>query len=252
MNMNLTQGETVFYKALPEVVHQRGTVISADGETIVLGVEAGQGIAAGKHLMLSWEEQQCFAEVVGRGDGVLTLRRIWSNGREYFRVDDVVPMVVRKVDDAGQLNVSRSIPFFDAGVLESEIPDPDVNPKLWQMLVNIHTMLGMVLERLDLETAGFLRSEKKRVNMSATGMRFQTRESYAVGDKLEIKMLLPARPPFGVLVYGEIIRVDDMGGGENDIALRFSDISDDLRDEIIQYSLMRQREIIRNSRKDRP
>lgn len=247
--MQLTPGEKVFYKALPEVVNQQGTVISADDETIVLGVEAGQGIAAGRHLMISWEEQQCFAEVVGQGEGVLTLRQIWSNGREYFRVDDVVPMVVRKVDENEQLNVSRSIPFFDAGVLEAESPDKDINPKLWQMLVNIHTLLGMVLERLDLETAGFLRSEKKRVNMSATGLRFQTRERYAVGDKLEIKMLLPARPPFGVLVYGSIIRVDDMGGGENEIALQFYDISDDLRDEIIQYSLMRQREIIRNSRK---
>ena len=232
--MNLTPGEKVFYKALPEVVNQQGTVISADDETIVLGVEAGQGIAAGKHLMISREEKQCFAEVVGQGKGVLTLRQIWSNTRESFRVDDVVPMVVRKVDENEPLNVSRSIPFFDAGVIESESPDEDVNPKLWQMLVNIHTMLGMVLERLDLETAGFLRSEKKRVNMSATGMRFQTKERYAAGDELEIKMLLPARPPFGVLVYGHIIRVDDMGGGENEIALRFSDISDELRDESIR------------------
>jgi len=247
--MILTPGEKVFYKALPEVVNQQGTVIAADDETIVLGVEAGQGIAAGKHLMISWEEQQCFAEVVGQGEGLLTLRQIWSNGREYFRVDDVVPMVVRKVDDSEQSNVSRSIPFFDVGVLEAETPDTDVNPKLWQMLVNIHTMLGMVLERLDLESAGFLRSEKKRVNMSATGLRFQTRERYRVGDKLEIKMLLPARPPFGVLVYGDIIRIDDMGEGENEIAVRFFDIGDDLRDEIIQYSLTRQREIIRNSRK---
>ena len=247
--MNLTPGEKVFFKALPEVVNQQGTVISADEGTIVLGVEAGQGVAAGQHLMISWEAQQCYAEVVEQGEGVLTLRQIWSNSRESFRVEDVVSMVVRKVRENEPLNVSRLIPFFDAGVIEAELPDKDVNPKLWQMLVNIHAMLGMVLERLDLDSAGFLRSEKKRVNMSANGLRFQTRERYAVGDKLEIKMLLPARPPFGVLVYGSIIRVDDIGGGEDEIALQFDDLSDDLREEIIQYSLMRQREIIRNSRK---
>lgn len=247
--MELTPGGKVFYKALPEVVNQQGTVISANDGTIVLGVEAGQGIAAGKHLMISWEEQQCFAEVVGQGEGVLTVRQIWSNSRESFRVDDVVSMVVRKVGENEPIDVSRSIPFYDAGVLEAESPDMDINPKLWQMLVNIHAMLGMVLERLDLETAGFLRAEKKHVNLSATGLRFQTRERYEAGDKLEIKMLLPARPPFGMLLYGSIIRVGDMGGGEYEIALRFNGISDDLRDEIIQYSLMRQREIIRDSRK---
>ena len=80
--MELTPGGKVFYKALPEVVNQQGTVISANDGTIVLGVEAGQGIAAGKHLMISWEEQQCFAEVVGQGEGVLTVRQIWSNRRE--------------------------------------------------------------------------------------------------------------------------------------------------------------------------
>ena len=247
--MKLTPGEKVFYKALPAVVNQQATVIAADDETLVLGVEAGQEIASGQHMMVSWEAQHCFTEVVGQGEGVLTLRTIWSNGRESFRVDDVVSMVVRKVDDNGQLNVSRSIPFFEAGVLDAESPDPGVNPKLWQMLVNIHAMLGMVLERLDLETAEFLRSEKKPVSISATGVRFRTRERYEAGDKLEMKMLLPARPPFGVLVYGSIIRADDMGGGEYEVAVHFYNVGDDLRDEIIQYSLMRQREIIRNSRK---
>src|SRR5512140_1066863 len=106
--MNLTPGEKVFYKALPEVVNQQGTVISANDETIVLGVEAGQGLAAGKHLMISWEEQQCFAEVVGQGESEITLRQIWSNSRESFRVDDVVAMVVRKVSENEQLAVSRS------------------------------------------------------------------------------------------------------------------------------------------------
>ena len=247
--MNLTPGEKVSFKSLPEVANQLGTVLSADDGTVVLGVEAGEGIAAGQHLMISWEAQQCFAEVVEQGEGVLTLRRIWSNSRESFRVDDVISMVVRKVSENEQLNVSRLIPFFDAGVVDAESPDRDVNPKLWQMIVNIHAMLGMVLERLDLDTAGFLRSEKKHVNMSANGLRFRTRDRYEVGDELEIKMLLPARPPFGILVYGSIIRADDVGGGEYEIALQFIDLSDDLREEIIQYSLMRQREIIRNSRK---
>ncbi|MGZ8460803.1 MAG: hypothetical protein ACXWW2_10275, partial [Candidatus Deferrimicrobiaceae bacterium] len=107
--MSLAPGEKVFSKALPQVVNQQGTVISADDQTIVLGVEAGQGIAAGKHLMISWAGQQCFAEVVGQGEGVLKLRQIWSNGRECFRVDDVVAMVVRKVEKNEELTVSRSI-----------------------------------------------------------------------------------------------------------------------------------------------
>jgi c-di-GMP-binding flagellar brake protein YcgR len=61
-------------------------------------------------------------------------------------------------------------------------------------------------------------------------------------------MLLPARPPLGVIVYGTVIRADDAGNGETEIALHFNEMSEELRNEIIQYSLMRQREIIRSSR----
>jgi hypothetical protein len=49
------------------------------------------------------------------------------------------------------------------------------------MLVNIHTMLGMVLERLDMETEGFLNAEKTHVNMRRNGMAFRSKEAFATG-----------------------------------------------------------------------
>jgi hypothetical protein len=246
--MCLSSGEQVFYKTLPEIVRHEATVVSAAGEMIVLGIQAGKGVAAGQHLMISSGDRQYFAEVVGLDGGKATLRQIWSNSREYFRVDDVVPFVARKLDGSDTLRVSRSFPFHDNAVVDSDEPDADVNPRMWRMLVNINAMLGMILERLDLRTEGFLGAERKHVNMSATGMRFRTNDRYAVGDELEIRILLPSRPPVGLLVYGSVVRADDAGNGETEIALQFTDISEDLREEIIQYALTRQREIIRKSR----
>jgi c-di-GMP-binding flagellar brake protein YcgR len=51
-----------------------------------------------------------------------------------------------------------------------------------------------------------------------------------------------------LLLYGSVVRAEDAGEGETEIALQFTDIDDELRDEIIQYALMRQRDIIRKSR----
>jgi hypothetical protein len=247
--MQLNTGEKVYYKTMPEVLRHEATVVAAEGQTIVLGMESEHDISTGQQLMLSSNGNQYFAEVVDRDRATVTLRQTWVNSRSYFRVEDVVPFLARKVEESERLCVSRSFSYYDIALPGSvETPGPDVNPQVWQMLANIHTMLGMILERLDMGTDGFLKAERKQVNMSATGMRFLTRDRYEVGDILEIKMLLPARPPLGVVVYGDVIRADDTGNGEIEIALHFSEMSDELRNEIVQYSLMRQREIIRKSR----
>ena len=247
--MQLNAGEKVFYKTMPEVLRREATVRSAEGQTIVLEMESEPAVSRGQQLMLSSNGHQYFAEVVGQDQDTVTLRQTWVNSRSYFRVEDVVPLLARKVEDSERLCVARSFPCYDLALPGSATaPGPDVNPQVWQMLANIHTMLGMILERLDLETEGFQRAEKKQVNMSATGMRFRTRDRFEAGDLLEVKMLLPARPALGVIVYGEVIRADDAGYGEFEVALHFTEMSDELRNEIVQYSLMRQREILRKSR----
>lgn len=247
--MSLDAGKKVYYKTMPEVVLQQATVVSTDGEIIVLDVGGKRDIAAGQQIVISSEGSQYYAEVLSFDRGSVKARKTWSNSRGYFRVDDVVPLVVKKAPADRGMQVSRSFPFSEiAAPVSGDSIAQDVNPRVWQMLVNIHTMLGMVIERLDMETEGFLNAEKTHVNMSANGMAFRSREAFAPGDILEVKMLLPARPPLGVIVYGTVIRADDAGNGETEIALHFNEMSEELRNEIVQYSLMRQRDIIRSSR----
>ena len=55
-------------------------------------------------------------------------------------------------------------------------------------------------------------------------MAFRTKDRFEAGDILEVKMLLPARPPLGVIVYGNVIRADDAGNGETEIAMHFTEM----------------------------
>jgi len=247
--MALDSGKKVFFKAMPEVVFQQATIISSDEDTIVLDVEGKSDISLGQRIMITADGSHLFTKVVACDQGAVKVRKTWSNNRSYFRVDDVVPLVVRKVMPGEPVGVSRSFPFSDvASSTFNETAIPDVDPRVWQMLVSIHTMLGMILERLDMRAEGFLKAENTRVNMSATGIAFRTKECLELGDLVEVKMLLPARPSLGMIVYGNVVRADDVGNGETEIALHFGEMSEDLRNEINQYSLMRQREIIRSAR----
>ena len=247
--MAMDSGKKVFFKAMPETIFQQATIVSSDEDTIVLDVEGKKDIAVGQRLMISADGSHLFTKVVSSDQGAIKVRKTWSNNRSYFRVDDVVPLIVRKVMPGEPAGVSRSFPYTDIVTSASkETATPDIDPRVWQMLVNIHAMLGMILERLDMRAEGFLKAENTQVNMSATGMAFCTKESLELGDLAEVKMILPARPSIGIVVYGNVVRANPMGDGEIEVALHFSEMSEDMRNEINQYSLMRQREIIRSAR----
>jgi c-di-GMP-binding flagellar brake protein YcgR len=79
-------------------------------------------------------------------------------------------------------------------------------------------------------------------------VRFAIDEKVEIGDVIEIKMLLPSYPPIGILTYGNVVRVNDAGNGQYEIALHFLDMEDEVRNEIIKYAVKRQRDIIRKQR----
>lgn len=165
--------------------------------------------------------------------------------RGYFRVDDVFPVISRKVTEDSPYRKSKVFPGYSMEISYMDVSDGTINPQLWKMLVDINTKLGLILEHLQLESEGLIKAEDMPVNISASGIRFKMKEKIDIGDVIEIKMLLPTYPPVGILTYGNIVQVKDLGNGEYEVALHFSDMDDEVKDEIIQYALKRQREILR-------
>jgi len=247
--MALDNGKKVSYKAMPEVAQQQATVVSSDDETIVLDLEGDKSLVVGQRLMISADGNHMFTKVTSLDKGLVKVRKTWSSTRSHFRVDDVVPLVVRKMGPDEPVGVSRSFSFVDSvSISPLEKSVPDVDPRVWQMLLSIHTMLGMILERLDLQSEGFHKAENTQINLSATGMAFRTKERFEPGDHLEVKMFLPSRPSLGVVLYGNVVRADALEKGDGEVAIQFGEMSEDLRTELNQYSLMRQREIIRSAK----
>ena len=99
-----------------------------------------------------------------------------------------------------------------------------------------------------LEGEGLVKADSIPVNISASGMRFALKDRPVMNDILEVRMLLPAYPTVGVLVHGRIVRLEELEHGGYDASLHFIDLNDDVREVIIQYTLKRQRELIRRQR----
>jgi hypothetical protein len=172
--------------------------------------------------------------------------------RKYFRVDDVLPVVIKRMSADMASTKAKVCPGFFPGfgflTTHDKTPDADINPHIWEMLVEINNKLNLVLEKLSFESEGLTKAESKQVSLSAAGIRIRTRESYDIGTALEIQMLINTTSPSWVVVYGEVARVDQLDQGEYEIGVSFFDMDDEVRDIINYYTLKRQRELIRRQR----
>jgi hypothetical protein len=173
--------------------------------------------------------------------------------RECFRVNDVLSTVCRKLDPGAPHLGARILPGFTEDYTlpqDAEAPPEEgVNPHLWKMLLQIHSRLGLILQRMDLQQEGLSNAQPSEISLSTGGAMFTSQENYEVGDLLEVKILLPLDPPQWIVVYGEVVRGDQGGQEKAKVAVRFVDADEQVTAAIGRYCLKLQREIIRK-RKD--
>jgi hypothetical protein len=178
--------------------------------------------------------------------------------RSYFRVNDVIPVVANPVHEKDREKMkaaagSRAVPLPDINTSPdeheterlSESPD---NGKLYHMMNEIRTKLDFLINHFLLEKEGLLSTEKKPVNISASGIRFTVSHPVKKKDIIEIKLLLPTYPPVAVFAYGEVKRVKAMDDQTYEVALEYLNMGESVRNEIIRYTINHQRETIRSLR----
>jgi hypothetical protein len=253
--MGMDKGESVFCRPLPSVEQYKAVILSHKGDDLVIKADGAHPMAfsRGQQLMVSSAEVDYFTEVVEADGENIQLKCLGADRREFFRIDDIMPVIVRKVE--GDINVKKSKVISEFGLEMSnlrtymvDVPDETISPVLWKMLVDISTKLGLILDRLTLESAGLMQAEETEVNISAAGIKLKVKEEYSQGDFMEVKMMLPSSPPMGIVVYGQAASVARLPGGQYDLSIHFFNVEEDVRDEIIQYTLKRQREVMRKHR----
>ncbi len=245
--MEIKAGDIAQVRLAADAVRNSAAVVSVEGTDIVLAATPGIGpVREGQIVIVSGTGGDNYCKVVDGNDGRLRLRRMWSERREYFRVDDVFPVDMAKVDNEPGFLKAKVFHSYDPGSCESgDTPDPgSVSPLLWKMLCDINAKMGLILKKLHMDEEGFGKGGDRAVNISATGIRFTSREDVREGETVELKLLLPTSPPTGIITYGRVVRVSDAGEGEKEVAVHFAEMGEEVRDEIIHYALSRQRQIM--------
>jgi hypothetical protein len=183
--------------------------------------------------------------------------------REFFRIDDSIRVSCAVIDpealpvdiDERAGNDRFSIvtrlqaisQHLSASFHRIEQRDTDVADYLKALDEKIN-MLGQTF--LAQEKA-LLEQPSRSVNLSAGGLAMDLSERLAVGDKVEIKLLL--LPSYtGVLAYGEVVGVDDIplpdDGHRYHARINFTHIRCSDQDALIRHIMRRQGEMLRQRR----
>ncbi len=239
--MKINQGDTIYFRLPSDTTQYSAKIVSADRETLVLNADEHiPGISIGTIVIITTKEAGCCGKITGIDGRLIKLKSHCR--REYFRIDDTLPLVVKKIE---KLEESDEGHEKGRGLYNTDLPDMPTNQDLWKMLINMDAKINMILEKIRCKNDDINMAERKKVNISASGIRFTIRENINKGDKVEIKMLLPTNPQTELITYGEVVRVSDLGNGEHEVGIHFYDIKEDTREKIIQYTLERERELIR-------
>ncbi|KJU82198.1 type IV pilus assembly protein PilZ [Candidatus Magnetobacterium bavaricum] len=257
--MSLKVGDNIVCKYQPRYEQYKAEVLSVKDEDIVvrqLGL-IPVNVFKGQHVFFMAGGSGYFAEIVNVQDNNIYMRGVGAEERDSFRVDDVMPVIVKKIGSDVYLKRSKVISEMGTdmpGMCKSiaDVKDDTVSPVVWKVLADINAKIGIILYLLTLGKEGLSNAEEVQVNLSASGMTLNVSERYDLRDCVEVKMLLPASPPVGIMVYGVVVRVKELREmSASEIAITFINMEEDVRDELIQYTLNRQREILRKQRECR-
>ncbi len=200
-----------------------------------------------------------------------------TNRRENFRINDVLPVSLRKATN-NVLPTAHIFPVAIGGVtavtweggMNSALVESDSNFSL--LLIEINAKLDLLLgaKRLPAEEAkdpgssqismdqlliqinaklehllginNLVRPDDKirigTVCLSASGIKLTTEEAYSFGDLVEIRMLMNLKKPFWIVVGGTVVRATTLPTGKHEVAINFADMDEAIQDEISRYALL--------------
>lgn len=179
-----------------------------------------------------------------------------GNRRQDFRVDDLLPMQDRPLDDATyeyekrhigirsrQSSLLRNMVGNDifANVVQGQSDGSDTSRALEALDAKLNYLIGVNM----LNDANHNDLDERPVNISATGISFATSQTYALGNHLEVTLMLPALPPQVLGLIGTVRRIESAPRGQIYVGVGFTFRCNDEREQLASYVFRRHRELIR-------
>lgn len=167
--------------------------------------------------------------------------------REFFRIDTMLPFSCDHIcHQHGELSEKSAL------TPEIDLSPNDINAKLLNAIKAMDSKLNFIIRALCQEYEidnVFETKEEKEINISASGMRFQSKDKYNTGDLLRVNIELPY--PYRMLsVMGKVVRVEKIeenGQVYYNIAISFIALDEDKQSNLLKYLFDIQRKTLKET-----
>ncbi|MGA2400630.1 MAG: PilZ domain-containing protein [Syntrophobacteraceae bacterium] len=176
--------------------------------------------------------------------------KLYRSLREYSRVEAFLPVRIRPVLEEERQNVRSRIVIESALTEHPEMPQVE-DEILSACLQILNAKLDSIIRLLAFPSNSHKDLDFQMVNISAGGLSTSSDEVYSLDNLVEIRLMLPTAPFMIFYVYGKVIKCDP-ACQKYEVCVEFTEIDDDIREQIAKYVFHRQREILRKKRSLRP
>ncbi len=227
------------------------------------------GIEPGRLLKISDGRDAVLARVLEHADNGVTLLveshvKPSDERRQDVRINDKVYLKVRMVGHAlgHEQALEQTLEKIRANKLiidsflkgqygypgADEIPytrETPTSQAIWELNRKLDLLIHMNLAE---DFKQLMQTVPQDVNISASGLRFIADTPYDVMDVLEIGMILPMVPLLFIRLAAQVIRIKTLthkGRECYSVVVRFIEMDQESKDDIVRYLFRRQREMLR-------
>jgi c-di-GMP-binding flagellar brake protein YcgR len=170
--------------------------------------------------------------------------------REYARVSAFLPVRIRPVLEEERESLRSRIVVESALTEHPELPEIE-DEVLADCLQILNSKLDSIIRLLAFPSGSHRELDFAKVNISAGGLSTSSSECCALDDLVEIRLMLPTAPLMILYVYGKVVKCD-AAPEKFQLCIEFTEIDDDIREQIEKYVFHKQREILRKKRSSTP
>lgn len=186
--------------------------------------------------------------------------------RHDVRVRDFVRIRVIRINEEArqtvldQIALERLTSDLDDSIYHSERMARDMhehvempNQHIVSLLQALDAKLDAVMMYLMDKDVQSKWGEPEPVDISATGIRFPSDESFAPGELLRLEFVLQTYPPHPIITLGEVVRIDQQDPAwnsekDNRVATKFIDLDGTDRDRMVKRVFDVQRMLLRRNK----
>lgn len=182
--------------------------------------------------------------------------------RRYFRVNDTINLLHKVIDKnnvSALSHVSNDVlgncsltAALDVLAQEARMLSPRLerrDPEMFEYLKIIDTKINLIAQAIHAQNEEFSEHDTREVSLSATGLAFSNDVAIAVGEILELRMLLTSCMAV-IVAYAKVVQCKDIFGDSPErpfaICVEYVNLTEDDRELLIKHVIKKQLQQLRD------